>query len=87
MAGTLEVADVSQHRENGLNQHTDVPLAALAKAQIGRMPIHLLESGVRKDDHVVRHVVHQALKSAAIVNIGRITGPTDDEAEMIDKVT
>jgi hypothetical protein len=37
MAGTLEVADVSQHREYGLNHHTDVPLTALTQAQIGGM--------------------------------------------------
>jgi hypothetical protein len=87
MPGTLEVADISQRREHGLDQHTDIPLATLTQAQVGGMPVDLLESGVRKDDYVVSHLIYQTLESAAILDVSRVTGPTEDEATVIDQVT
>ena len=86
MARTLEVTDVSQHRENDLNDHPDVPLAAPTQAQIGGMPIDLFESGVGKDEHVVSRLIYQTLEGATIVNISRVTGPTDDQAQVIDQI-
>jgi hypothetical protein len=87
MAHMLEVTDVGQHRKYSLNQHTYIPLTALTQAQIGGMPIHLIEGGVRKDDHLVRHVVHQTLEGAAVIDVSRVARPANDQAEVIDQVT
>jgi hypothetical protein len=87
MAHMLEVTDVGQHRKYGLNQHTPIPLTALTQTQIGGVPIHLVEGGVRKGDHLVRHVVHQPLEGAAVINVSRVTRPANDQAEVIDQIT
>ena len=87
MSNLLEMADRCQHRQDSLDDHAAVPLATLADLEVGRMPVLLLKSFITEDHHLVGHAVNQVLESRSVVDIGCVTGPIDDQAEMIDQIT
>ena len=46
VTGVLEITNVSEHGENGLNDHAHVPFPSLAGPQVGGIPIFLFKAGV-----------------------------------------
>ena len=87
MGQTFETTDPRQHRENRFDTHAVIPFASLTDSQIGRMPALPDKMPVAKHHHLVSDPINQALKSAAIVDISRITSPVHHQAEMIDQQT
>lgn len=83
----LETTHNGQHRQKGFNQHPGVPLTALAEFQVGRRPIFLSKVRVGKHQHLVRHIIHQVLKSRPIVNIGGVGCPVHHQTQMIKQHT
>ncbi|MEE9616205.1 MAG: hypothetical protein V3T90_04265 [Anaerolineae bacterium] len=39
------------------------------------------------NDHFISQIIDQILKSKAIIDIGRITSPTDNQAKMVENIT
>ena len=77
----------SQHRQDRFYHHPDIPLAAMTKLQVGWMPVFLGEPIIGKDDHLFSNTLNQVLECRAIVHIGCITVPSDDQADMIQQET
>ncbi len=48
------------------------------------MPVILDKAGVGEDDHVVFELVDEVLEGGAVVDIGRVTVPIDDLAQVIE---
>lgn len=87
MGKVLEMTDQGQHRQQGFHQHATIPFTPFAGAQVSGMPIVFHEMDIGKDDHLVRHPVHQALKGTAIIDISGVTVPIDNQAEMVEQHT
>ena len=66
--------DQRQHREHRLDEHTVLPLAALAQFEIGGIALRRMEGRITQDDHLVFTLLNQPLKGV-ISDIGRGTRP------------
>lgn len=86
MRELLEMANRREHRQDRLDQHSAVPLAALAHPQVLRMPVNLLKAFITEHDHLLSDAVDQMSELGAVVDIGESQVPVDNEAEMIDQI-
>src|SRR6476646_7036392 len=87
MGHLFEVTDIGEHREDGFDDHADIPLAALTDTQILWVPINLFKAGIREEHHVMPEFIDEMLKSGTIVDIGGVTLPINDASEVIKDKT
>ncbi len=87
MGDFLEVTDGGDHRQHGFDQHTRIPFTSFAELEVGGIPVFLFKTGVAENEHVIGYAVHQVLKSRSIIDIGRVTRPADDQAQMVKQNT
>jgi len=57
------MTDSGQLRQDRLDQHAGVPLAALARFEIGRMPVFLVKADVAENDHQVSDAIDKPRKA------------------------
>jgi hypothetical protein len=81
----FEMTNERQHREDRLNHHPLVPGALGTDFKIGRHPAHLFKMGVGKDDHLLGDRIHQMLEGSAIVDIGCVHIPADNQTEVVQE--
>ena len=55
----------------------------LTQTEVFRMPVHLVKAHVGKDRRFSGDAVHDVLRGAAIVDIGGITVPFDDQSQLV----
>lgn len=73
----FEMAHLGQHRQDGLNQHPIVPLAAAAQLQVGWIAGFGMEAGIPQDHTVMPKEVNHGMKPG-VVGIRRCPNPADD---------
>jgi hypothetical protein len=59
------VAHDSQHRQDCLDEHAILPLAALTQFEVGRIPLGRMEGGIAQDDHASVNLSNQPLEGVA----------------------
>ncbi len=79
----LEMANQGQHRQSGFDDHTIIPLTALAQAQMVGMPILFAKPNIGKDHGFSCQVVHYLLKRRTIMDVGGVTIPVNDQAQLV----
>src|SRR6266581_104945 len=82
----FEMADERQHREHRLDQHTVLPLAALAQFEVGRIALGGMEGRVAQDDHPLFELSNEPLKGV-ICDMGGGTLPPDDQPPLVQHQT
>src|SRR5262252_36296 len=82
MHDLFEMAHKRQHREDCLDEHTVLPLAALTQFQVGGVAVRGMEARVTQDDHASVDLVNEPLKGV-IRHIGRRTVPPYHQAILV----
>lgn len=83
----LEMTNHRQHRQDRFNHHAIIPCSFRANLQIGRIPTLFLKMRVSKNKHFLGDSINHVLKSAAIINIGRVHIPIHYQADMVEQQT
>src|SRR5262252_4877427 len=68
MHDLFEMAHKRQHREDCLDEHTVLPLAALTQFQVGGVAVRRMEARVTQDDHASVDLVNEPLKGVIDVS-------------------
>src|SRR6266850_6674531 len=58
----LEVADQREHRQDGLDEQTIMPLPALAQLQVGGSPLGGMEGEITQDEQVILNLPDERLQ-------------------------
>src|SRR5262245_15246474 len=85
MADFLEMTHTCQHGQDGLNEHPRVPLTTFAASEISWLPASFLKVNIAENDHLVSYPIDKRLESGAIVDVGGVTSPIDNQAKMIEQ--
>src|SRR5262252_5359758 len=64
----FEMADERQHGEHRLDEHTVLPLTALAQFQVGGVTCRSMKAGVAQDNHAPINLVNEPLKGVIDVS-------------------
>ena len=78
MHEVLEMTDVDQHRQDGFDEHADIPCAARTDLEGIGMPVDLVEALIGEDHHLTVDPVDDFLEGPTIVDVGGIARPIDD---------
>ena len=78
MRHSLQMTDVTQHREYGLDQHPRIPQAPIPQFELPWISLFGMESGITQDDHFLFKSLNQRVKGA-IRRIRSGTIPADHQ--------
>src|SRR5262245_55414212 len=81
----LEMTDQREHRQEGFDEHPGVPFAAFAQSEIGGLPSLFLKVNIAENNHLVSYSIDQCLESRAIIDVGCIASPIDNQAKMVEQ--
>src|SRR5215471_5524084 len=59
----FEMADERQHGEHRLDEHTVLPLTALAQFEVGRIALGGMECRITQDNHPLFNLANEPLKA------------------------
>src|SRR5712691_11707496 len=82
----LEMADKRQHGEHRLDEHTVLPLPALAQFEVGRIALGGMEGRITQDNHPLFNLANEPLKRV-IGDIGCVTCPPHNQPPLIEQQT
>src|SRR6478736_4123348 len=82
----LDVTNGVQHRENGLNHHTRVPLSSLAYQQVGRIALLEGEQSVSQHDHLLL-VLSNHWVEGGVMHVSSTTIPIDNQPPLVEQHT
>lgn len=84
MSELLEVTNGRQHRENGFDEHPDIPRAAFAEFQVDGIPFLGMKLLIGAHNHLLVHLLDQWLEHT-IMHVRRIRCPADNQAPLIEQ--
>src|SRR6516162_10396293 len=82
----FQVTDERQHREHRLDEHTVLPLPALAQFEVGRIALGGMEGRITQDNHPLFNLANEPLKRV-IGDIGGVTCPPHNQPPLIEQET
>jgi hypothetical protein len=86
MANFLEVTDRGQHRKDGFDDHTHIPLTAFTDFHVRRVIFFAVETSVYKNNHLTDELGDQSTKTT-VMHIGSVTSPGHHQPQMVQNET
>jgi len=83
MGGFLGIADLCEHGEGGLDEHTVVPGAARADLQVRGVALLTPKGGVGEHNHALSEAGDEGMEGA-VVGVGGVRAPGAHQAPLVE---